>query len=432
MKSRTLFAAALALVAGLASLAFAGDFSTGHQAAGFALQFDPSMLALAAAAGAVELDPAEVRAALSRIEAQARLHREQMTGEITARLQNVEQHIAGADFRGGAGEIRGSQRVSASVLAEAGEDLENLRNGRRKSIRMSVQSLHPMAAAITSGDLEIPAQRDSEVYGPMRRATSIRDLLVTRRTTAPSIEYLRATRTGDAALQAAEGDAKAELAMGFDLIQAAVKTIACWVPASRQALDDATMLADYIDMELRDALRLKEDQQLLKGTGTGANIEGLWTVASAFNRGTGTLGAVGASDTPPDTLRRAITQLQLARGTPTGIVLNPVGLELLELEKDLEDRYLLSLDVRDQNGRTVVWRVPVVVTDAIDEDEWMVGDFVRAARLYDRMQATVEVATEHADYFVRNLVAILAEERVALTIPRPDLLIIGTFNPVSS
>ena len=55
--------------------------------------------------------------------------------------------------------------------------------------------------------------------------------------------------------------------------------------------------------------------------------------------------------------------------------------------------------------------------------------FSRAAKLYDRWEATVEVATEHADFFIRNLVAILAEERVALTINRPDLLIIGTFAP---
>lgn len=422
MKPRSLFLAVFAALACAAS-AFAGDISTGL--AVFGLQVDP--LAVAGMAMAGTIDPKVIEAELKRIANET----QQFTGGFQARLQQVEQFIAGADIRGGGPGAAAPQRVSAAVLAEAGEDLDELRSGRRKSIRMSVPSLHPQAATITSGDLEIPGQRDTEVYGPLRRATSIRDLLVQRRTTAPAIEYLRATRTGSADLQAAEGDAKAELAMGFDLLQASVRTIACWVPASRQVLDDSTMLADYIDMELRDALRLKEDQQLLKGDGIGANLEGLWTVASAFNRGTGTAGVVGASDTPPDTLRRAITQLQLARGTPTGIVLNPVGLELLELEKDAENRYLLSLDVKDQNGRTVVWRVPTVVTDAIGADEWMVGDFVRAARLYDRQQATVEVATEHADFFVRNLVAILGEERVALTIPRPDLLIIGTFNPVA-
>lgn len=416
MKTRYLVLAAFAAVACMGT-AVAGDVSTALAFLG--LHADPSALSglsMAVAAGAV--DVRSVEAELRRIANDT----QEVTGSFGARLQHVEQCIAGADMRGGAGGAPAAQRVSAKVLAEAGEDLDALRSGRLKSVRMSVTSMHPQAAMIGSTDLGLPAERDPEVYGPMRRVASVRDLLITRPTTAPAIEYLRATRTGSAALQAAEGDAKAELAMGFTLLQAAVRTIACWVPASRQALDDMSMLADYIDGELRDALRLKEDQQLLKGDGTGANIEGLWTVASAFNRG-----SVVTSPSPADVLRLAITQLQLARGTPTGIILNPVGLELLELQKDADGNYSLPLKVNDQNGRTVVWRVPTVVTDAIDEDEWMVGDFVRAARLYDRQQATVEIATQHADYFIRNMLALLCETRVALTIPRPDLLIIGTF-----
>ena len=74
--------------------------------------------------------------------------------------------------------------------------------------------------------------------------------------------------------------------------------------------------------------------------------------------------------------------------------------------------------------------MPVVVTDAMLTDSFLVGDFGRAARLYDRQQAAVEVATQHADFFTRNMVAILAEERLALTINRPDLLVHGTFPAV--
>ena len=97
---------------------------------------------------------------------------------------------------------------------------------------------------------------------------------------------------------------------------------------------------------------------------------------------------------------------------------------------DGEGRYLFTYAVTDANGGATVWRVPAVVTDAMAAGEFMVGDFTRAARLYDRMQATVEIATQHADFFTRNLVAILAEERVALTVNRPDLLVIGNFPAV--
>lgn len=92
-----------------------------------------------------------------------------------------------------------------------------------------------------------------------------------------------------------------------------------------------------------------------------------------------------------------------------------------------EGRYLATFAVTDSNGRTVAWRVPVVVSDAMTENGFLVGDFTRAAKLYDRQEATVEVATQHADFFTRNLVAILAEERVALAVMRPDLLVRGEF-----
>lgn len=72
---------------------------------------------------------------------------------------------------------------------------------------------------------------------------------------------------------------------------------------------------------------------------------------------------------------------------------------ILELTKDNEGRYIIELDVTDGNGRTILWRTPVVVTDAIAQGTFLIGDFTRAARLYDRQQANVEVATEHADFF---------------------------------
>lgn len=342
--------------------------------------------------------------------------------ETAARLVELEQRSVrrpGGD--GGGFDSDTSESVSAIVLKADGLDL--VRSNSVKNLRISVKGFAlGQKAAITSAGVHARSERDSEIHGPLGRRTAVRDLLVTRPTSAASIEYLLGTRTGAAGVQAAEGDNKSEMALTFELKTAPVRTIAVWTPASRQALDDEALLADHIDTELRDALQLTEDGQLLKGDGLGSNISGLWTQAVAYSR-------AEVGDTPSDTLRRAITQVQLARGVPTGIVINPIGLELLELDKDNEGRYQMSYTVTDADGRTSVWRVPVVVTDALTADEFLVGDFSRAARLYDRQQATVEIATQHADYFTRNLVAILAEERLALAVNRPDMLVRGTFNP---
>ncbi|RST51581.1 hypothetical protein [Variovorax sp. DXTD-1] len=187
-KSRSFLLIALGVIA-CAAMALGVDFSNGHQIAAFGLQFDPSLIGLAAA-GTIDTDG--IKAELKRIADDTK----EVTSGFSARLQNVEQVVAGAEFRGGLNASGAPQRVSATVLADAESSLESLRNGTTKSVRMSLPSFFPQAAAITSGDLHIPAERDSEVYGPLRRPYSVRDLLITRPTSAPSIEYLRGTRTG--------------------------------------------------------------------------------------------------------------------------------------------------------------------------------------------------------------------------------------------
>jgi len=305
------------------------------------------------------------------------------------------------------------------VIKAAG--LDQLRAGEIKSLRVPVKQfqLGQKAAFLSAGAYGVPG-RDSEAYGTLRRPTSVRDLLVVRPTTAGSVDFLRGGVAGTAAIQATEGAPKAELDMLLTADSAGVRTIAAWVGASTQVLSDNAFLADFIESELRDALRLVEDAQLLKGSGLGGNILGLWTQAAAYNR-------TVAGDTASDTLRRAITQVQLARGVATGIVLSPQGLERIELIKDTGGEYVAELRVTGDNYESTVWRVPVLVSDVLSADEFMVGDFVRAARLWDRQQATIEISADHADFFVRNLVAIRAEERVALTVPRPALLVKGTF-----
>src|SRR5690606_15768762 len=54
-----------------------------------------------------------------------------------------------------------------------------------------------------------------------------------------------------------------------------VKTLAHWIPITRQTLQDAAQMRTYVEQRLLDGLRLVESDQLLNGDGTGANILGL-------------------------------------------------------------------------------------------------------------------------------------------------------------
>ena len=57
----------------------------------------------------------------------------------------------------------------------------------------------------------------------------------------------------------------------------------------------------------------------------------------------------------------------------------------------------------------------------------MVGAFNVGAQIWDREDATVEVSREHASFFIQNMVAVLCEERLALSVYRPSAFVYGGF-----
>jgi HK97 family phage major capsid protein len=202
------------------------------------------------------------------------------------------------------------------------------------------------------------------------------------------------------------------------------KVIAHWVPASRQILEDAPQLRGIIDTELLYGLSLKEDAQLLAGDGTGENLSGLITNATAYAAPFAITGG-----TMIDQVGLGILQTTLADYTPTGIVMHPSDWMRIRLLKNADGEYLLG----DPGAAVppVLFGLPVVETTSMAIDKFLVGDFQRAATLYDRWSPRVEVSTEHADFFTRNLVAILAEQRLALAVKQAAALTYGDFGNVA-
>jgi len=283
-------------------------------------------------------------------------------------------------------------------------------------------SLRPSASITTvsesAGALVTP-DRAGAVALPRRRLT-VRALLGLGTTQSNMIEYARqATRTNNAAT-VAEGDLKPESVLAWELKQAKVATIAHWVQASRQALDDAGQLRTLIDGELRYGLALREELQLLLGDGTGTNLLGLIPQATAYDD---TGEPVDA--TKFDVLLRAIAQAEAADLPATGIVLNSADWMRLQGLKDSEGRYIGSGPMG--SAMPTAWGLDVVPSNSMPAGKFLVGNFANAATIYDRMTPVVLLSTEDRDNFVRNMVTILCEERVALAVRRPEALIYGDY-----
>jgi HK97 family phage major capsid protein len=285
-------------------------------------------------------------------------------------------------------------------------------------------------------------QRDPIVDQPTR-TRRVRDLFPARTTTAAVIEYFRMigfTTPGTSAVNAASSVAerngsdfhlKPQSSMQFIGEQAPVRTLAHWEAAHRNVLADEPQLRSIIDNELMYGLRLEEDDQLLNGDGTGENLTGILQTSDVqtYSWSDGNYDASNAAltDKRVDAIRRAATLSFLSYYEPTGVVMHPNDWEEIELSKDANGQYLVAVSVA-MGGEPRIWRIPVIETPAIAEGTALVGAFGTGAQLYDREQASIRISEQHSDFFVRNAIVVLAEQRLALAVKRPEAFVKVSFD----
>lgn len=280
--------------------------------------------------------------------------------------------------------------------------------------RISVQTKAIISSLTTdadgsAGDLVVP-YRDTVVGLPRRRLV-IRDLLQVVPIISGSVQYPKITGFTNSAASVSEtaGDEKPQSELKIDLVTANVTTIAHYVLAMRQILDDAPQLQGLIDGELLYGLALVEDNMLLNGGGTGSDLSGIYTQATAMAANP----MIVASPTKIDVIGAAVLQQNLTNLPADGIVINPSDWTSMQLIKDTAGAYILGDPQSQATPR--LFGLPVVTTPAMAVDKFLVGNFA-SATLYDRLSARVEVSTEDSDNFRKNKVTVLAEERIALAV----------------
>lgn len=297
-----------------------------------------------------------------------------------------------------------------------------------KSFHQGRKSLFTDAAIGTVDAHLYEGRRLTGIFEDPAPDMHVRDLLNVTSITEGLVHYVE--RSGGrwvAAVQESEGDPKKEQSLAFTVKQAGPVTIAHWLPISKQAIRRAPQLRTYIDNELITGVRLAEDEQLLYGDGSAGNLQGLMTNSAVQDYNAS--GRAQSGDTRIDTIRRSVTLLRSYYYRATGVVVHPNDWEAIELQKDGESRYLW-VSVTD-GGVPRLWRVPVIDTPTINEDEFLIGDFRLGANLWDLEQANVSVGWKNDD-FVRNQLAILGEQDVIFTTEHPKAFVKGDFGGVSS
>jgi HK97 family phage major capsid protein len=269
----------------------------------------------------------------------------------------------------------------------------------------------------TSGGAFVVNERLNIVdQGLFYRPLTVLDLITRGTTGSDTVEYVRqGTHTNNAAPVAeatATGDgtgAKPESAMALSIITETVKTIAHWIPATRRALADAGQLRSLIDSFLRYGLMEELEDQVLNGSGVGENFTGIYNT-------TGTTTQAWDTNILTTTRKARTKVMTTGRGTPTAYLLHPTDWETIDLLQDNENRYYFGGPSAIGNPR--LWGLPVVESEANTVGFGLCADF-RLAMLWDREQTQILVSDSHSDFFVRNLLAILAEMRAAFGVIRP-------------
>jgi HK97 family phage major capsid protein len=394
-----------------------------------------------------ETHEAELKAA-SEGSVEAKAAAEALKGQLDDMSKKYDQAMAdivaqmkrpGVDGYASDMKTAGQAFVQSEVYAEIKA------SGRGSSNPVEVKSITGTSGS--AGALVRP-DRDPTVYrtvGGMRQLR-IADLIPAVPTSSGSVEIMRlTTATGNAAPQQAgsqpssaagggEFEAKKQSNLVYELVTVPVRTIAHFVPASRQVLSDAAQLQGIIDSELAYGLQLESDDQLLNGDGTGQNLTGILQDAAINDVGELANGT-DPEDVPAamiDHIRAAVTECQKNEYyNINGLVLNPADWQILETAKATDGHYLLMAFAPTAGESPTVWRVPVIVTNAMPEDTFLLGDWQLGATRYVREGVSIRVSESHADFFVRNGVAILGEERYCLGINRPKAFAKGSFEVAS-
>lgn len=254
-----------------------------------------------------------------------------------------------------------------------------------------------------------------------QRPLMLRDVVSSGTTTSDTVEYVRMTGTTNSAAPVAEATAtagtsgtKPESGLSAAKITTPVRTIAHWIPITKRALSDAAQVRTLIDNFLRYGLEEELEDQMIGGDGTGENFEGLANVSGVQ--------AQAWDANLLTTTRKAKTKVRLVgRSVANAYLLNPADVEAIDLLQDNEARFYFGGPSGVGTAGTL-WGLPVIETEAVPAGTGYVGDF-RKAILWDREQASITMTDSHADFFIRNMVAILAEMRAAFGVVQPNAFV---------
>lgn len=353
--------------------------------------------------------------------------------ELADAIEGTEAAVKAADeFAAkvkGIGAVGSKQPEGKAVAKSLGEfaaegmKQRGIKSGDRFGANLGTFSKDATPMVTPSGVANALADVQERLYEGPRRRLVVADLLGQETTTRSAVTYFVESETVNGAVAyVAEGAEKPLVSFGDPtVVTDKVMKIAAVLKESDEMVDDLPWLASAIDNRGIYLVQLKEEDEILNGTGSGTALDGIMHRTGILTEQT----ASGESNVA-DAIFRAMTKVsQSSPFTADGIVINPTDYQTLRLAKDSNNQYYGGGFFQGQygNGGVIeqppIWGLRTVVTTAIAAGTVLVGAFQQGASVIRRQGLTVEVANQNEDDFLSNRIAIRIEERLALAVRYP-------------
>ena len=286
-------------------------------------------------------------------------------------------------------------------------------SGRIKQIEAAFEKFDYLAAKTlmqTSAGFAPETARTGRVVLTALRRPVVADLMPNTPYDQAAAVYMEETTFTNNAATANEGASVTDSALAYTERNVPMREVKAWLPVTEVQLEDVSSLRSLIDNRLLTMLDLAEEAQLMSGDGNAPNLSGFMTKAGVQSQAKG-------ADPTPDAIYKAMTKIRhTGFAEPSALVIHPNDWEPIRLLRTTDGIYIWGSPA--EAGPERVWGLPAVVTTAATENTGLLGDFLLYSEIFRRRGATIKVSDSHHDYFIKNILAMRADKRLALAIYR--------------
>ena len=259
-----------------------------------------------------------------------------------------------------------------------------------------------------SGAAGFATTYDRQLVEGARVPLVIRDLFGSEQISGSTLVYLVEGALQGAPAVTAEGAEKPQIHFADPTPKTvSLAKVACHIKESDEYIDDYPFLASAINGRLLYELGLVEQNKLVTDLIATSGIQ------------TGTYAADGTAVHVAEAILQAAMDVQSGSGfAADAVVIHPTDWYNLRIGKGTDLYYYGGGYFGEQNVQNL-WGIPVCVSTAVTAGTILVGAFKTCGSVVTHGGVSVEAVNTNEDDFVKNLMTIRAEERLALAVRRP-------------